>query len=64
MSYYAPDCKLEPVDIPTICFCDVCNGDLYEGDEVYRVDGDTICSDDCLSRYFKHVKMRVRKGRF
>ena len=56
--------RLEPIDAPTICFCDICNGDLYEGDEVYRIEGDTVCSEDCLGSYFEHAKVTVEKGGF
>lgn len=64
MSYYVPDYRLEPDEEVPVCFCAECNGDIYEGDTVYKIDGDAICSDDCLQEYFRHSLQTVEKGGF
>ena len=63
MSYYVPDYRLEPKDEPALFFCDECNGDIYEGDEIYNIDGDTICTE-CLADYFNWAKTTADKGEF
>ena len=45
MRYYVPDCKLEPIEDEAVAFCDECNGDLYEGDDYYFIEGDRICTE-------------------
>lgn len=56
--YYVPDYKLEPIEQGAVIFCDQCNGDLYEGDTVYKIDGDVIC-EDCLGDYFSSFKQTL-----
>lgn len=37
-------------DEEPVCTCDMCGGDIYEGDTVYKVSGHTYCMDcmdDC-----------------
>lgn len=61
MSYHVPDYKLEPDDEQPVMFCGNCNGDLYEGDTIYKIDGDTVC-EECLADYFDWAKTTVYKG--
>lgn len=56
--FYVQDYKLEPAVIKTFGYCDECGGDLYEGDTVYKIDGDVIC-EDCLSDYFSSFKQTL-----
>lgn len=58
---YVPDYQLEPIEDGAVAFCDECNGDLYEGDTVYKIDGDTIC-EECLADYFDWAKTTAAKG--
>lgn len=32
---------------PVACECDLCNGNIYEGDAVYVIDGIHVC-EDCI----------------
>lgn len=34
----------------TVCICDSCCSDIYEGDYFYDFDGDIICAD-CMEEY-------------
>lgn len=57
------DYMIEPIEDEPLCFCDVCNGDLYEGDEIFKIEGDNICKGgDCLEEHFSYAKHTVEKG--
>ena len=58
---YVPDMPGKIEEHP-ITFCDVCNGDLYEGDGVYKVENDIICSSECLENYFEGFKQTLERG--
>lgn len=32
-----------------VCHCDFCNAEIYEGTDMYDIDGTYIC-EDCVSR--------------
>lgn len=34
----------------TVCRCESCSSDIYEGDYFYDFDGDIICAD-CMEEY-------------
>ena len=39
-----------PPEAAIACYCGYCGGEIYEGEEIYDVDGDTI-HEDCLLAY-------------
>lgn len=45
------DSQWQPMYKP-ICRCDVCDGDIYEGNDFYDFDGDIVC-DDCKWDYVR-----------
>ena len=49
------DNMLDTDEEQPLFFCDECNGDIYKGDSIYRIDGDKICYD-CLHDYFNWCK--------
>lgn len=53
--YYVPDYKLEQQEENPLYFCDQCNGDIYTGYTIYKLDKDTICWE-CLRDYFEESK--------
>ena len=43
-------------------YCDQCGGEIYEGEEVYDIDGDTI-HEDCLLDYAReHLAVKREAG--
>lgn len=42
----------------TVCRCDSCGSDIYEGDYFYDFDGDIICAD-CMEDYVKEHFRRI-----
>ena len=53
MSYWdVPERPLEPPEEHPVGYCDHCGGEVYEGDTVYRIDGQCI-HDDCLEDFAK-----------
>lgn len=58
--HYVPDVPDDEEEQP-IYFCDECNGDIYEGDSIFKIDGDKIC-EDCLDSYFGYCKYTATKG--
>ena len=60
MSYY--DCPERPLDPPedkVFGYCDHCGGEIYEGEEVYEIDGNII-HEDCLLDYVRE-NLAVKK---
>lgn len=58
--HYVPD-RPDEEEQPMM-FCDMCNGDLYAGDSVYKIEGDKIC-EDCILEYFEWAKVELgREG--
>lgn len=41
---------LDPPEDVVIGYCACCGGEIYEGEDIYEIDGDLI-HDDCLSEY-------------
>ena len=44
--------KLPPMDRqqqPPAAWCRYCRGEMYEGEDYYRIDGQAVCTD-CLPR--------------
>jgi len=47
----------DPADVPTVAYCAYCRGDIYEGDEVFRIDdgGEFVHNrgryNDCAEKY-------------
>ena len=60
MSYWdVPECPLEPPEEKPVSRCDFCDGEIYEGDAVYRIDGELIhedCLEDFARNYFSNCK--------
>lgn len=52
------DSEWRPLHKP-FCRCDMCEMDIYEGNDYYNFDGDIIC-DDCHEDYVKeHFRRRA-----
>ena len=49
--YYVPDMQDKKEEQP-LFFCDECNGDIYEGDSIYKIENDSIC-EECLHDHFE-----------
>ena len=46
MSYWnVPERPLEPPEEKPVAHCDFCDGEIYEGEAVYRIDGELIHED-------------------
>lgn len=45
----------------TVCRCDSCGSDIYEGDYFYYFDGDIICAD-CMEDYVNEHFRRCIDG--
>lgn len=45
----------------TVCRCDSCGSDIYEGDYFYYFDGDIICAD-CMEYYVNEHFRRCIDG--
>lgn len=54
-----PERPLEPPEDKVFCYCDYCGGEIYEGEDIYEIDGDII-HEDCLLDYAKD-KLAVRR---
>lgn len=56
MSYWdVPERPLEPPEDKPAGYCGFCGGEVYEGDTVYRIDGQLIhenCLEDFAKDYF------------
>jgi hypothetical protein len=39
----------EPDDEKPVCTCDYCDADLYEGETVYKINGEVYCSTQCVA---------------
>lgn len=53
MSYWdVPERPLEPPEDKPVSYCGFCGGEVYEGDTVYRIDGQLI-HEDCLEDFAK-----------
>jgi len=48
--------KLDTPDnhLKTFCYCKVCDGEIYEGEEYLKVEGDNI-HEDCFDEYAKNM---------
>jgi len=62
-----PERPLEPPEDVVVGYCDQCGGEIYEGETVYRIDGQLIhedCLEDFAKDYFadckEEVEVRVR----
>ena len=42
----------EPEEVKPVCACDWCGTDLYEGSEVFTVNGDTYCEAECVANAY------------
>lgn len=38
-----PEMSFEPPETPIVCYCPVCGGEIYVGDEVWQKEGETVC---------------------
>lgn len=54
-----PERPLEPPEDVVVGECDHCGGEIYEGEEVYDIDGYTV-HEDCLLDFVKD-RMAVRR---
>lgn len=45
----------EPEYARPVARCAQCKDDIYEGDEIYRVEGDEMIHPDCFEEYAKKV---------
>ncbi len=50
---------LEPPDDVIVGRCDYCGGEIYEGEDVYEIDGDII-HEECLLDFVKN-RIAVRR---
>lgn len=50
--FYLPERSLEPPDDVVVGYCDVCCGEVYEGETIYCIDGKMI-HEDCLEEFAK-----------
>lgn len=50
MFYGFPEPPLDPPEDVVVGYCACCGDEIYEGDDVYEIDGDLI-HDDCLREY-------------
>ncbi len=47
-----PELPLEPPDDIIVGYCNQCGGEIYDGETVYRIDGQRI-HEDCLGDFAK-----------
>lgn len=59
MGDFIPERPLEPPEDKIFGYCDHCGGEIYEGEEVYEIEGDII-HEDCLLDYVRK-NLAVRK---
>ncbi len=53
-----PERPLEPPEDKIFGYCDHCGGEIYEGEDIYEIDGDII-HEECLLDYAKeHFAMK------
>lgn len=57
--YDIPERPLDPPEDVIVGYCDHCGGEIYEGEEIYEIDGDVV-HEDCLLDYVKE-NMAVKK---
>lgn len=55
-----PEPSLELPDDVVVAHCDLCGGEIYGGESMYRIDSKTIC-DDCLLDFAKTYFEEYRK---
>lgn len=70
MFEYVPERPLDPPEDAVADYCGHCGGEIYQGETVYRIDGNLI-HEDCLNDFAKdyfadckevveaHIRMRV-----
>lgn len=55
-----PEPRYDPPEDKVIGCCDLCGGEIYEGETIYEIDGKMI-HEDCLAEfaadYFAHCKV-------
>ena len=44
----------EPPEDKVVWWCSICSGEIYAGEEFYRIDGRAVCPD-CLSVYAERL---------
>lgn len=57
--YITPEPPLDPPEDKVFGYCDQCGGEIYEGEDIYEIDGDII-HEDCLLDYARE-KLAVRR---
>ncbi len=55
-----PNHLLEPDAERVFCLCDHCNGEIYEGETYYEIDGDKI-HEDCFYEYCRELYADCKK---
>ena len=54
--------KVSP-ERPTRCYCQGCGDEIYEGEEVYVINGDIMHADwECLVRYIDPEIKTIKEG--
>ncbi len=49
---YEPELSIEPPEDIIFGYCAFCGGEIYDGETIYRIDGDYI-HEDCLADFAK-----------
>lgn len=58
--YYVPDYQLEPQETCVFCYCAHCGSEIYEGEDIYKIDRDLI-HEYCLRDYFEEFKCTAER---
>ena len=51
-----------PDDMPAEANCAECGLEIYEGQEVWVLDGKILCSDACLMEHIGAIRMTVEEA--
>ena len=53
----------DPADAKVMARCKACDAEIYEGEFVYRIEGDIICRDGgCLAEYIAPDCMTIEQA--
>lgn len=53
----------DPQETKVMAYCEGCGGEIYPGEDVYRINGDILHNDwECLARYIDPEVMSVEEA--
>lgn len=60
MCYIIPERPLDPPEDKVFTYCEHCGGEIYEGEDYYDIEGESI-HEDCLYDFAKSLYSGCRK---